>query len=110
MLAHGADLSICMEGNGWSPLFVASWAGKDLVVAELLAASADASTRSAQLHLEVSAGATSLYVASKLGRVKCVKLLATHAPELVDMADDDGATPVDMGTTDPLPTSNTYTH
>ena len=36
LLELGADWAILMSGNGWSPLFVASWAGSTAVVALLI--------------------------------------------------------------------------
>jgi len=71
----GADLSICMAGNGWSPLFVAAWSGHAAVVAELLQHAPDRSAATTQDHLEIPAGSTALSVAQHKGHQDVVELL-----------------------------------
>ena len=53
-----------MRDNGWSPLFVASWAGKTAVAAELLKGqAADTTAATTSEHLGILAGLTALSVA-----------------------------------------------
>ena len=68
-------VALGMTGNGWSPLFVASWSGHAAVVAELLAHSADPAAATAQDHLEVPAGSTALSVAQLKGHSEVAALL-----------------------------------
>ena len=76
LLDKGADWSIGMRDNGWSPLFVASWAGKAAVVAELLARqAADPATVTTSDHLEIPAGSTALSVAELKGHGEVAALL-----------------------------------
>ena len=64
LLEKGADWTVGLRDNGWSPLFVASWAGKAVVVAELLAQqAADPAAVTTSDHLEIPAGSTALSVA-----------------------------------------------
>ena len=65
-----------MRGNGWSPLFVASWAGKAAVVTELLARqAADPSVATTKDHLGVPAGSTALSVAELQGHAEVAAIL-----------------------------------
>ena len=57
-----------MRDNGWSPLFVASWAGNAAAVAELLGRqAADPATATTSEHLGIPAGSTALSVAELQG-------------------------------------------
>ena len=71
----GADLSMCMSGNGWSPLFVAAWSGHAPVVSELLQRGADRTAATTKEHLGIPAGATALSVAQLKGHQAIVDLL-----------------------------------
>ena len=76
LLSFGADWTISMRGNGWSPLFVASWAGKAAVVTELLARqAADPATATTSEHLGIPAGSTALSVAELKGHDDVAALL-----------------------------------
>mmetsp|Transcript_56391 Transcript_56391/g.155722 ORF Transcript_56391/g.155722 Transcript_56391/m.155722 type:complete len:115 (-) Transcript_56391:244-588(-) len=75
LVGAGADLSICMAGNGWSPLFVAAWSGHAAVVAELLQHAPDRSAATTQDHLKIPAGSTALSVAQLKGHQDVVELL-----------------------------------
>ena len=68
LLEHGADWTVGMRDNGWSPLFVASWAGNAAAVAELLGRqAADPATATTSEHLGIPAGSTALSVAELQG-------------------------------------------
>ena len=76
LLEKGADWTVGMRDNGWSPLFVASWAGKAAVVAELLERqAADPATATTSEHLDIPAGSTALSVAELKGHDDVVALL-----------------------------------
>ena len=80
LLSFGADWTISMRGNGWSPLFVASWAGKAAVVTELLARqAADPSVATTKDHLGVPAGSTALSVAELQGHAEVAAILKLAA-------------------------------
>ena len=68
LLDKGADWTVGMRDNGWSPLFVASWAGNAAAVAELLGRqAADPATATTSEHLGIPAGSTALSVAELQG-------------------------------------------
>ena len=71
----GGDLSICMTGTGWSPLFVAAWSGHAAVVAELLQHGADPTTVTKKDYLKISAGTWALRVAQRKGHKEVEDLL-----------------------------------
>ena len=76
LLEKGADWTVGMRDNGWSPLFVASWAGKAAVVAELLERqAADPATATTSEHLGIPAGSTALSVAELKGHDDVAALL-----------------------------------
>ena len=76
LLEKGADWTVGMRDNGWSPLFVASWAGKAAVVAELLERqAADPATATTSEHFEIPAGSTALSVAELKGHDDVAALL-----------------------------------
>ena len=75
LVGAGADMSICMAGNGWSPLFVAAWSGHAAVVAELLQHAPDRSAATTQDHFKIPAGSTALSVAELKGHQDVVELL-----------------------------------
>jgi len=64
-----------MTGNGWSPLFVAAWAGHASAVACLLAHGADKTVATTSEHLGISAGSTPLSVAVAKGQSEVAALL-----------------------------------
>ena len=65
-----------MNGNGWSPLFVAAFSGHAAVVAELLKRGKDASTPTTQEHLGIAQGSTALSVAKEKGHTAVVAELS----------------------------------
>jgi len=75
LVGAGADIPICMGGNGLSPLFVAAWSGHAAVVAELLQHAPGRSAATTQDHLEIPAGSTALSVAQQQGHQGVVELL-----------------------------------
>ena len=76
LLKKGADWTVGMRDNGWSPLFVASWAGKAVVVAELLGRqAADPATATTSEHLGIPVGSTALSVAELKGHDDVAALL-----------------------------------
>ncbi len=52
-----------MRGNGWTPLFVAAWAGKAAAVKEPLSRGADRNAATTAEHMGIPAAATPLSVA-----------------------------------------------
>ena len=76
LLEKGADWTVGMRDNGWSPLFVASWAGNAAAVAELLGRqAADPATATTSEHLGIPAGSTALSVAKLKGHDDVAALL-----------------------------------
>ena len=75
LLDAGADIETSMHGNGWTPLFVAAWAGKDDVVGVLLRAAANPTAETTSGHLGIPAGSTPISVAQVQGHVEVVRLL-----------------------------------
>ena len=79
LLDKGGDTSITMRDYyGWSPLFVASWGGAD-VVKDLLAHSADPTIKTTSEHLQVPAGSTALSVAEHKGHIGVIGVLTAGA-------------------------------
>ena len=108
LLDAGADIEASMHGNGWTPLFVAAWAGNHGVVGVLLRAAANPT---AEMMLAVSL-ATGLLIAPPVSpgasrRVTKMRMaytgeriaLGTHVATLegrCDSGDDSACTMLDQ--------------
>ena len=68
-------LTVILIHHGWTPLFVAAWAGKDDVVGVLLRAAANPTAETTSEHLGIPAGSTPISVAQVQGHVEVVRLL-----------------------------------
>ena len=67
LLGAGANLELCTNVHGWSPLFVAAWNGYAAFVEFLLASGADPTRATTAEHLSIGAGTTAESVAEAKG-------------------------------------------
>ena len=63
LLEIGAHCEVRMRGNGWTPLFVAAWAGKAAAVKALLSQGADRNAATTAEHMGIPVASTPLSVA-----------------------------------------------
>ena len=79
------SLEMSLRENGWTPLFVAAWAGSESVVSVLLSAGANAKAETTAEDEGIPAGSTPLSVASQKGHSEVVAALVAAGATLRDV-------------------------